>query len=98
MYGPSTRQLIRPREVGLSGCAHVCHGDTTSAAYADMYTRPEGDTATPGQNVTTRRGAAALSTPPFGCVTGHGPSTIRFEACSVGTIRTGSLHVAAPSQ
>src|SRR6266516_556403 len=41
-----------------------------------MYTRPDGEIATPGHCVSTRRGAGAFSVEPFGWVTGD-PIAVR---------------------
>src|SRR5205814_4034569 len=81
---------------GGGDAAHVCHGETVSAAYEDMYTRPDDEMATPGQNVSTLRAAGALSVVPSGCVTGY-PSAVRFDAFSVAKIGVGPLHVTPPS-
>src|SRR5712691_7175447 len=85
------------RPSGGSGpAAHVCHGETTSAAYADMYTRPVDEMATPGQNVSTLRAEGALSIEPSGCVTGY-PSAVRFDAFKAEKIGAGALQVSPPS-
>src|SRR6267378_4491706 len=95
MYLPSVVQLIRPSGAG-GDAAHVCHGETTSAAYEDMYTRPDGEIATPGQNVSTLRAEGAFRVVPSGCVTGY-PSVARFDAFRPAKIGTGALHVDPPS-
>ena len=96
MYEPRARQSIRPTAVGVAGVAQVCHGDTTSAAYADMNTLPDRDAATAGQKLSTRRSAGALKVSPFGWVTGY-PIATRSEASNAARIGTGVLHVAPPS-
>src|SRR5437773_227782 len=80
------------RPTGGAGAeSQVCHGETMSAAYADMYTRPLDETATAGQNVSTRRAAGATSVP-----TGY-PIAVRFDASSVAKIGTAAVHVFPPS-
>src|SRR2546428_12496692 len=93
MEVPTARQLISRTGVGGGGVAQVSHGATTSEAYADMNTFPEGDAATAGQKLSTRRAAGALSTLPFGCVTGY-PIATRLDASNAVRIGTGLLQVA----
>src|SRR5205823_11348654 len=95
MYPSRVVQLIRPSGGG-GAVLQVCQGETTSAPYEDRYTRPVGETAIPGQNVSTLRAAGALSVVPSGCVTGY-PSAVRFDAFSVAKIGVGPLHVTPPS-
>src|SRR6266852_1905443 len=77
--------------------AHRCHGETTSAAYADIYTRPDGEMATPGQNVSTGpRFEGALKVDPSGCVTGY-PSAVRVDTFSAEKISAGVLKLSPPS-
>src|SRR5207245_6968180 len=87
MYPSRVVQLMRPSGGG-GAVLQVCQGETTSAPYEDMYTRPVGETAIPGQNVSTLRAAGALSVVQSGCVTGY-PSAVRFEAFRAGKIGAG---------
>src|SRR6266571_2929637 len=87
---------MRPTAVGAAGVLHTCQGETTSATYADMYTLPDAETATPGQKESTRRAAGWLNALPSGCVTGK-PSATRTEASMAGRIGTGLLQVMPPS-
>src|SRR5207253_11252006 len=69
-YTTLFRSQLFPLRPGEASFAHVCHGETTSAAYADMYTRPFAETDTAGNNVSTRRGVAgAFSVLSSGCDT-----------------------------
>src|SRR2546422_2500766 len=95
MYPSRVVQLMRPSGGG-GAVLQVCQGETMSAPYEDMYTRPDGETATPGQNVSTLRAEGAARVVPSGCVTGY-PSAVRFDAFSVAKIGAGALQVTPPS-
>src|SRR5262245_1720182 len=80
---------------GTGPLAQVCHGETVSAAYADIYTVPEGETATPDHSVSTRCAAGALNVLPSGCVTEY-PTALRLDASNDGKMATGLLQLDPP--
>src|SRR5512137_660836 len=82
---------------GAGPLAHVCQGDTRSAAYEETYISPFGPAATAGNTMSTRWLAGAFSVLPSGCVTGY-PTAVLVAASSAGKAAAGVLQVMPPSR